>query len=927
MSRSSKARSRVGELILMALLAASGALPAFAVEVHHFDIPEEGAAAAIRDFGEQAHVQILVAAEAVNGKKLHAVTGELSTEDGLNALLSGSGLTHRYVGDHSIALLAQATQASTQSQVDGPGGADPGTQEGKKDSSGNFLLAQATPGQPSGPVAVETSDEQAAADKKKKAEQLQEVVVTGTHIAGEAPVGTAVHTLDRSEIEASGYATTQQLIQSLTENFRGGAAGASADSFFSSGSFAGYNFTGGEGVNLRGLGNNATLVLINGHRVAPNGFGYFTDISTIPVSAIDHIDVLADGSSAIYGSDAVAGVVNIVLKDSSEGVQTGVRYGAATDGGAESYGADIEVGHKWSDGGFTFGTDYANQSQLYASQRSFTSSFGNPTSLFPSYNQISLTAGAHQEIGDRFEIHSDAQYSHKGVTSFESPGGTESFVLPDQTARWGISVGASQRLFDTWFLRYDITDGDERDAVHGLMGPDGNPTTLYFGDTSRNGLLDQEVSISGDALQLPAGAVKFAVGASHRAEHFSEANEPTPLNIGYMHFASRTVLAEYGEIRLPIFSELNSIPGVHALTISAAIRHDDYSDFGDTTNPKYGLSWFPTNELEIRGAYSTSFRAPSAGTELFSADQGLSSTLLFGEPGPNEGPQVPVLILSGTIPNLRPETARNISLGSTYKPNLALGLTLSGTFYHIVYSNQIAAPPYSPDPLNDPALASLITKYATSAPVQALVASGIAHGAPYLDYTFGAFGPNALANTIYVFNNETANLSSTKASGFDLSASYPVSFGLNQLRTLVELTVLDEYEVKVTPASPAVSQLNSVGNPAKTRLRAQEAWTRGDLNLSIALNYVNGYPDTSSLTPRNVASFTTVDFVVRYHLSNTALPWLDGGSAALSVINLFDRLPPYVVSGDVNFSNASHYDPANASPLGRTINLSLNKSW
>src|ERR1700733_3243818 len=157
------ARSRVGDLILMALLAASGAPPAFAIEMHHFDVPEEEAAAAIRDFGEQAHVQILVAAEAVKGKKLHSVTGTLSTEQGLNTLLSGSGLTHRYVGDPSIALLAaQASGAasSTQAKLGGTGGADPGPQEGKGDFSGEVFPCSAGMGRTTAPSTVENQPEQ-----------------------------------------------------------------------------------------------------------------------------------------------------------------------------------------------------------------------------------------------------------------------------------------------------------------------------------------------------------------------------------------------------------------------------------------------------------------------------------------------------------------------------------------------------------------------------------------------------------------------------------------------------------------------------------------------------------------------------------------------------------------------------------------------
>jgi iron complex outermembrane receptor protein len=924
MSRSSKARSRVGELILMALLAASGALPALAVEVHHFDIPEEGAAAAIRDFGEQAHVQILVAAEAVNGKKLHSVTGELSTEDGLNALLSGSGLTHRYVGDHSIALLAQATQASTQSQVDGPGGADPGTQEGKKDSSGNFLLAQATPGQASGPAAVETSDEQAAADKKKKAEQLQEVVVTGTHIAGEAPVGTTVHTLDRTEIEDSGYTTTQELLQSLPENFRGGAAGAVEDVNFSGAPNSGFNQSGGAGVNLRGLGNTATLVLIDGHRVAPSAYGYYTDVSTIPISAIDHIDILADGASAIYGTDAIGGVVNIVLKDSSEGVQTGVRTGTTTDGGANSFGANAQVGHHWDDAGVTFGVDYTNQGQLYASQRPFTSSVGAPTSLFPAYDQTALTAAGHQDFGHRFEIHADAEYTAKRVTNFNSinfGGAPEETVLRETTDRWSASAGASYGLFDSWLLRYDLTDSEERNPVAGFLGPVGNPTTQYYNATGTNGLLDQEASISGSAFRLPAGDVKVAIGASYRSEEYRLAQPGVQFNSTH-----RDVLAEFGEIRIPIISKSNSTSGTDVLTASAAVRHDHYSDFGDTTNPKFGLSWFPVDDLELRGAYSTSFRAPATGVELYGAQQGLNGTLLLPEPGPGGGAQVPVLVLSGTVPNLRPETAQNITLGFTFKPDFAPGLKLSATFYDISYSKQIATPPYSANPLNDPAISFLITKYPNSAPVEALVAAGTQHGAPYDDYTFGVFGPDPLAETVYVWDFRTANLSSTKTSGYDLNASYPVAVGISEIKTLVTLTHIDEFQVKVTPVSPSVSEVNSVGYPASTRLRAQEAWSYGALTLSTAVNYVNGYPDMSSLTPRRVAPFTTIDFTARYGVSNTSFRGLNGLTAAFAVSNLFDRLPPYVASGDVELLG-SHYDPANASPLGRTLNLSLTKSW
>jgi hypothetical protein len=169
---------KVIELVLMAVLGATGALPAFASEVHQFAIPEEEAAAAIRDFGTQAHVQILVAGEAVSGKKLHAVTGELSTEDGLKTLLSGSGLTHQYVGDHSVAVMpAQLPRPGSSTQArEVSGGTDSADKEGKKSFFDRFRLAQVDQGKAASNKSVGTQDEEQASQRKPV--QLEEVLVT-----------------------------------------------------------------------------------------------------------------------------------------------------------------------------------------------------------------------------------------------------------------------------------------------------------------------------------------------------------------------------------------------------------------------------------------------------------------------------------------------------------------------------------------------------------------------------------------------------------------------------------------------------------------------------------------------------------------------------------------------------------------------------
>ena len=130
-------RSRVIDVLLIAALAVAGPIPAFATETHQFDVPTEDAPTAIRDFASQAHVQILVAGENINDKHLHAISGEFSTEQGLRLLLADSGLSPRYVGDRSIALVKA-------SDVNSPLQGDP--KEGKKSSSQDFRVAQLAQG-------------------------------------------------------------------------------------------------------------------------------------------------------------------------------------------------------------------------------------------------------------------------------------------------------------------------------------------------------------------------------------------------------------------------------------------------------------------------------------------------------------------------------------------------------------------------------------------------------------------------------------------------------------------------------------------------------------------------------------------------------------------------------------------------------------
>jgi iron complex outermembrane receptor protein len=134
--------------------------------------------------------------------------------------------------------------------------------------------------------------------------------------------------LGRAEIERSGFSTTQDFLRTLPQVFGGGPT---QDTML--GREAGTNSARGSGVNLRGLDAGATLVLIDGKRIAPSGTkGVFEDVSNIPLSIVDHVDLLPDGASAKYGADAVGGVVNFVTRGNFSGIQSQARGGGVTNG-------------------------------------------------------------------------------------------------------------------------------------------------------------------------------------------------------------------------------------------------------------------------------------------------------------------------------------------------------------------------------------------------------------------------------------------------------------------------------------------------------------------------------------------------------------------------------------------------------------------
>ena len=218
---------------------------------------------------------------------------------------------------------------------------------------------------------------------------VETVVVTGTRLPGYSSAS-PVYVLNREDMDRRGLLNVEEVLRFLPQNF---------SSILSGGSYDGNSprFTQGSvTANLRGLGEGATLVLVNGRRIAasPAENGTFTDISTIPFSAIERVEVVADGASAIYGSDAVGGVVNFILKKDYRGAETALRYESSSSGGDRRV-FEQTGGASWASGNITASFNYSKEDAVYSEDagldvdgdfrdqggRRFPSTFSQPATL------------------------------------------------------------------------------------------------------------------------------------------------------------------------------------------------------------------------------------------------------------------------------------------------------------------------------------------------------------------------------------------------------------------------------------------------------------------------------------------------------------------------------------------------------------------
>ncbi|MET0658253.1 MAG: TonB-dependent receptor plug domain-containing protein, partial [Steroidobacteraceae bacterium] len=298
-----------------------------------FHIPAGNASQTLREFYLQSQVRVLYLADTVKGIETQSISGTFEASDALAHMLERTGLSYEFDGENSVVIkpataVAAAPQAASTPSAPGEG--------------------------PSLPLPPATGT--------SKQVKVEEVLVTGSQIHGVFDITSPLIPLERREMKRTNYATVQDTVQTLplaSSASRGEVIGGLG------------NFNRGASINLRGLGDGATLVLVNGRRQPVAGMrGDFVDVSHIPWSMVDRIEVLPDGGSALYGSDAVAGVVNVILRQNVEGTETQLRYGTAPGGATELLVAQL-AGHRWDTGRWLVGYQYYERAALDAADRDY----------------------------------------------------------------------------------------------------------------------------------------------------------------------------------------------------------------------------------------------------------------------------------------------------------------------------------------------------------------------------------------------------------------------------------------------------------------------------------------------------------------------------------------------------------------------------
>jgi outer membrane receptor protein involved in Fe transport len=736
-----------------------------------------------------------------------------------------------------------------------------------------------------------------------------DILVTGSRIRG-ATVASPTIILDQQAIRDTGYADLGEVARNLPQSFGGGQNPGIGLNVPQS---AGQNIGASSSVNLRGLGSDATLTLLNGRRLPYDGVFQGIDISAIPIDAVKRLEVVADGASAIYGSDAVAGVVNVILRDDFDGVATRARIGGATQGGdfQQLYGA--MAGTRWDSGGGFVAYEFNRNTQVSSSDRASTRIRPNLT-LLPGQQRNAVAGHLHQDLAPNLTIEADALYNNR-TSGYGYPLNPQSDPDVSRAAQrshaYSLALAGSAALtLGPWHIAASGTFGQGRTRLAADYYYS-EVLSSSFSSQYKNRTISGELAVDGPLLMLPGGAARIAAGAGLRNTDFISflgsgniQNIDTSQNSRYV----------FGELSMPLVAPGTGVPLVHKLDLSAAFRYEDYRAIGDIATPKLGLVYAPSETLELRGSWGRSFRAPSFYDRYGVQQASLYPVTRFASGG--YPADATAILLNGGNTTLEPERATSWSATLALHPPALAGASLEISYFSTRYSDRVVAPiTVIAQALANAAYASQVTYNPSSTQLGAAIA-----GAQYFqNYTTAAYDP---AKVVALIDGRNTNVGRQTVRGVDVQARYRTELVGGVANFALNASYLQS-EQQITPDLPKEVLAGRLFSPAHWRGRANVTWDDDALRLTATISYISGITDVRLATPDRVRGMTILDLGARYRLSKDR-GLLRGLELGLTVENVFDAMPASIASS--NFYDTP-YDSTNYSAVGRVVAVEVTKTW
>lgn len=866
---------------------------------------------------------------------------------------------------------------------------------------------------------------------------LERVHVTGSRlqlqqaqISGIGPVTV----IDADAIRRSGAISLETLLQRLPVS--AGGAGNQTNAYWTG------NGYGTAQVNLRGLGIHRTLVLLNGRRVVNGGTGANSavDLNMVPIAMIERVEILRDGASAVYGADAVAGVVNVITRRAVEGGEGAVRTGGTTRGDGREQTVDLSWGHRSDAGSVLAGLHLARSGGIAMDSRApcgladvggrldcvgssatiggralladgtrinFNQVAGGDPAGFEVYSpsrhnynshaslnavnpidRVGLSAFGTLRVSEDTELFAETLFSHRDSRQLATPGvlgvyrpikiaadhptnptgqdlvlerrrlgeaGPRIFSQASDIARvvagaqgglgerwdwsaalnWGRNTGVDGTSNVANLDRVDQTlDRDVCSTAPGAAIPCGNylgqgnltPEVLRYllGDTRDTGGNAQQgasVSVSGELLELDAGAVGVAGGAEWRRERgwrrpdaltlqgVANTNRQDPIAGAY------TAREVYAELSVPL---LKDRPLVQALRLNTAARYSDYSLFGGKSTYKAGLDWQVAPTLKLRANASTAFRVPNV-PELYGgvsegnltttdpcsgwSDLPASSVVArncraAGVPEGFKQLGNTILTTVGGNPALKPEDARTTTAGVVWSPSKALTLTIDR--YDIRIRNAIQS-------------VSGSTKLA------------VCHATPGLAHQFcdaSSFTRDPVTGEINFLSSQPVNAAEQRMTGIDAGALVEFRLGGTTATLNGELSHLTRYRVRPFPGAEEIDYTGKItggqGSYARWRSLVSATLSRGPWSGVYTIRTI-GAADDINAKPDELGAHAPS---VSYHAAQLRYAAGSRWDLAIGVDNLFDRRAPFIKSSTDANTDTMTYDLA-----GRRWHVRVGYRW